>query len=73
MNITQVGLAVFGVIAIYLVNSKGPYQKYGCLFGLAGQPFWFWSAYQAQQYGVLLLCCFYTFSWAQGVDYKWLT
>ena len=51
---------------------ESPY-KYACLFGIAGQPFWFYSAFVAEQWGIFALCFFYTYSWLLGVKNNWLT
>lgn len=70
--IAQVGIALLGVTAIWLSQSqRHSHRKYACLFGLASQPFWFWSAVEAGQWGVFVLCCFYTLAWAQGVKNNW--
>lgn len=72
--IEQIGIAATGVTAIWLTQSKSERaRKFACLFGLAGQPFWFWSAIASEQWGVVLLCCFYTVAWARGVRNNWLT
>ena len=70
----QIGIALFGVAAIWLSQASSAEQRrYACLFGLAGQPFWFWSAYSAQQWGIFLLCVLYTLSWIRGVRTHWLS
>jgi len=68
----QIAIALTGVTAIFLSQSKGNLPKYACLFGLAGQPFWFYSAYTAEQWGIFILCLFYTFAWAKGVKTHWI-
>ena len=71
--IAQFAIALFGVTAIFLSQSSDQKQrKFACLFGLAGQPFWFWSAISAEQWGIVLLCCFYTFAWSRGVKTNWM-
>ena len=71
--IPQIAIALLGVTAIWLSQSKSQQvRRYACLFGLAGQPFWFWSAINAQQWGIVLLCCFYTVAWARGVKTNWI-
>lgn len=71
--IAQLGIALLGVTAIWLSQSANEHRrKFACLFGLAGQPFWFWSAITAEQWGILVLCCFYTVAWARGVKTNWL-
>jgi len=71
--IEQFFIAGTGVTAIFLTQAKSANaRRYACLFGLAGQPFWFWSAWQAQQWGIFALCCFYTMAWVKGVRLHWL-
>ena len=69
----QFAIAVTGVAAIWLTQSKSEQaRKRACLFGLAGQPFWFASAIAAEQWGIVVLCCFYTVAWARGVWTHWV-
>ena len=63
----QLGIALTGVVAIWLTQQKNEaWKKYACLFGIAGQPFWFYSAYNAEQWGIFVMCFFYTASWVLG-------
>ena len=69
----QVAIALTGIIAIWLTQqSNDSWKKYACLFGLAGQPFWFYSSYTAEQWGILVLTIFYTYSWYLGLRNNWL-
>lgn len=71
--IAQLGIALTGVTAIFLTQSKSTrVQRYACLFGIAGQPFWIWSAIAAEQWGILAMCALYTFAWGKGVWLHWL-
>ncbi len=71
--IEQILIAFTGVTAIFLTQqSNDKLKKYACIFGLAGQPFWFYSAYTAEQWGILVLCIFYTYSWLLGVYNNWI-
>lgn len=71
--LAQIGIAIFGVAAIWLSQARSISQRrYACLFGLAGQPFWFWSAWSAEQWGIFLLCILYTLSWARGFRNHWI-
>jgi hypothetical protein len=65
--IAQVGIALFGVLAIFLVGMKGRRRTLGFVLGLAAQPFWFWTTYENQQWGIFALSIAYTFSWANGL------
>jgi hypothetical protein len=72
--IVQIAIAMTGVTAIWLTQCRsGKARKFACLFGLAGQPFWFASAIAAEQWGIVVLCCFYTVAWARGVHANWLS
>lgn len=71
--IAQIAIAFTGVTAIWLTQSKSEKaRRFACIFGLIGQPFWFYSAISAEQWGIVVLCCFYTVAWARGVRNNWL-
>ena len=71
--INQVFLTLTSVIAIYLSQSDGKYIKYACFFGLASQPFWFYSAYIGGQWGIFIISFFYLFAWLKGLKTHWLS
>ena len=66
-TICQIGVALFGVTAITLVSMK---NKWGFVFGLASQPFWFITSFNNEQWGIFFLSMFYTGSWVYGI-YQW--
>jgi nicotinamide riboside transporter PnuC len=66
-TVIQVGIFVFGALAIILVARK---NKWGFVIGLLSQPFWFITSYQNKQWGVFLVSIIYTFSWIYGI-YLW--
>lgn len=69
----QIGIALTGVVAIWLSQDKREeWRRYACLFGLTGQPFWFYSAWTAEQWGVFVLCFFYTWAWFKGFMNHWM-
>jgi nicotinamide riboside transporter PnuC len=65
--IAQIGIAIFGVLGILLVARK---NKWGFVFGLLSQPFWFITSYINKQWGVFFLSIIYTGSWGYGI-YNW--
>lgn len=72
-NLAQVGIAIFGVTAVALSQSKHfTTRRWASVFGLVGQPFWIYAAWHAQQWGILALCALYTASWAQGLYTHWI-
>jgi len=71
--IDQFFIAVFGVTAIVLSQSKDfVVRKWSSVFGLLGQPFWFYSAYTTAQWGIFILCFFYLGAWMYGFYNHWV-
>jgi hypothetical protein len=70
--IDQIAIAMTGVTAIALSQSGPKLQRYACLFGLAGQPFWYYAAWSAEQWGFFALCFLYTLAWAKGLCTHWI-
>jgi len=69
----QIAIGFFGVAAVFLSQDRRPnYRRWACVFGLIGQPFWFLAAVKSGQWGIFVLCCFYTASWARGVWINWI-
>jgi hypothetical protein len=69
----QVMIALTGVPAVWLSqDTRAEWRKWACIFGLCGQPFWLYSAWSAQQWGIFLLCILYTFSWWKGFYNNWV-
>lgn len=72
MIVTQIGIAVCGVTAIYLSqDTRLSRRRWASVFGLAGQPFWIAETIAAHQWGILALCTLYTLSWARGFWAHW--
>lgn len=73
MIVTQVGIAVCGVTAIWLSQDPRLHRRrWASVFGLAGQPFWIAETVSAHQWGILALCALYTLSWWRGFVAHWL-
>ncbi len=62
--ISQIAIFVLGSMAIFLVANK---IKWGFVLGLLSQPFWFYTAYHNEQWGMFLLCGIYTVNWSLGI------
>ena len=72
-EVAQIGIAIFGVTAIWLSQqSCHKRRRWACIFGLASQPFWFYSAWVAEQYGIFALSFLYAWSWGVGFKNNWL-
>ena len=71
--ISQIAIAFTGVVAVWLTQSVDVNKrKWACIFGLIGQPFWFYSCFIAQQWGMFVLCFFYLFAWCKGFYIHWI-
>jgi len=65
-------IAITGVIAIWLTqDTRSEWRRYACLFGLAGQPFWIYSLWGTEQWGMFVVSVFYTAAWARGFWVHW--
>jgi len=66
-NISQIAIFIFGVTSIILVAKK---NKWGFVFGLLTQPFWYITSFINKQWGVFFVSIFYSLSWLYGI-YEW--
>ncbi|MDY6970242.1 MAG: hypothetical protein SVR08_16535 [Spirochaetota bacterium] len=71
-NISQIGIVVFGCSAIWLVGRKEHWSRWGYIIGLISQPFWFYTSIKSQQWGIVLVSCWYTYAWCQGLWNYWI-
>jgi len=61
---SQVGLAVFTIVAIYLSASSDPrWRMTAGIVGLCGEPFWIATAFMNQQWGIGIVAVFISFGW----------
>jgi len=72
--IAQSMIAITGLLAIYLTQQeyKPELKKYASFFGLAGQPFWFYTTYVNEQFGIFVLSLGYTYVWYLGFYNNWI-
>ena len=71
MDLAQLGIMIFGGLAIWFVGRKERWGRWGYVLGLLSQPFWFWTTIAHQQWGLVAITAFYTYSWAQGAWNHW--
>ena len=72
MGLDQIGIALCGVVAVWLTqDQRERWRRWACIFGILGQPFWFYAAWRAEQWGILALCMLYTYAWARGLWIHW--
>jgi hypothetical protein len=71
--IDQLAIACTGVTAVWLSQDKRDHwRKWSPVFGLMSQPFWFYAAWTAEQWGIFALCFLYMLSWMRGFKAYWL-
>lgn len=71
--IEQFIIAVTGLSAVWFSQSSDPSKhRYACLWGLAGEPFWFYSAWKADQWGIMVLAIVYALGWSRGFYNYWI-
>ena len=69
----EIIIAITGIVAIWLSQDERSHLKrYACLFGMAGQPFWFYTTFNAEQWGIFGLTFVYTLAWAKGIYIYWV-
>ena len=74
MGLDQIAITLTGVIAVWLTQDKRlTWRRCACIFGLLAQPFWFYAAWKAEQWGIFAICALYTYAWARGVWTHWLS
>jgi hypothetical protein len=72
--IAQLGIVFFGLAAVTLSQSSyARLNRFACIFGLLGQPFWAWAIVTAEpmQWGMLILSLFYSIAWARALRVHW--
>lgn len=71
--INQIIIGVTGILVVYLSQSPTEsHKKWACVYGLLGQPSWFYVTYQAEQWGIFILAFVYTAGWFMGVKTYWI-
>ncbi len=66
-NLCQFMLVILGALTIYLITSGGKLIRWGCIAGLLSEPFWFYTAIQNRQWGMVLLIIWYTIMFVRGI------
>ena len=71
--INQIMIAVTGILVVFLSQSPMErHRKWACIYGMIGQPFWFYVTYQAEQWGMFALAFVYTLGWIIGIKTYWI-
>lgn len=72
MQFDQVAIAILGAAAAWLSQERrASWRRWACVFGMLGQPFWFWATWEAQQWGMFALSAVYAAAWMRGAWVHW--
>ncbi len=70
---SQFFIAVFGLSAIFLTNDHRPTcKKWAPVMGLLSQPFWFYTTYVHEQWGIFFMSFVYAYFWLRGFNNQWI-
>lgn len=73
MTIDQIAIALLGAAAAFLSQaSTEAARRWACIFGIVGQPFWFWASWHANQWGVFAVSVLYALAWVRGFWLYWV-
>jgi len=71
--VCQVMIGVCGLATLFLVTAKDPgMRKLASPMGLLAQPFWIYTTYLHEQWGVLVLTMIYAVRWGQVFIREWI-
>jgi hypothetical protein len=71
--IDQIMIALTGLPATLLSQtSTQKWRRWSCIFGALGQPFWFYTTFTHQQWGMFGMCFVYTAAWGLGIRNNWI-
>lgn len=68
-TVLQILIGVFGVIAIVILATNRIFL--GSIIATIGQSFWFWVAYQAEQWGVIVVLSVQTLMFLLAIIGRW--
>lgn len=54
-------------VAWLVTQPNNKHKLIGFYIGLFSQPFWFYSSFSSGQWGIFVLCFFYSYSWIKGI------
>ena len=73
MQIDQIAIAVLGAGAAWLSQARAEsFRRWACVFGMLGQPFWFYASWQADQWGIFAVSVLYALAWMKGLWTYWI-
>ena len=73
IQIDQIAIAVLGAAAAWLSQARSEaFRRWACIFGMLGQPFWFYASWKAEQWGIFAVSVLYALAWMKGLWNHWI-
>lgn len=72
MDILQLIIFITSASSIWFLSRKEKWMRWGYIIGLVAQPFWFYTSYVSEQWGVFFLSFIYFYSWSMGIYNYWI-
>lgn len=73
MGFDQIAIALLGATAAWASQARrAALRRWACIFGLLGQPFWFYASWKAGQWGIFAVSILYLCAWLHGLWVYWL-
>jgi len=72
MDFSQIVIFIFGSLSIWFVSRKEKWKRWGYIFGMIAQPFWFYVSIENKQWGIVAVSFIYTYSWGMGIYNYWI-
>lgn len=69
--IDQLVIGIVGPTAV-IVSQSQKLKRYACLLGILTQPFWFYTSFVNEQWGIFAATFFYTGGWMLGIYNYWI-
>jgi len=73
MSFDQIAIPILGALAARCSQERCKYwRRWACIFGIVGQPFWFYASWKAEQWGIFAVSVLYGAAWIRGLWVHWL-